>query len=263
MSRKSSAGGTRSKSSSANLPDSLALEVSRERLPRARKRSPGRPTAKQADELREAVLHAALDAFMTKGFDGASIEGIARTAKVAKITLYRQFGNKVNLFYEVTRYAQAEARRGLQSSIDPEGPPAEVLRQLIQGLHERMTHPNYLAVLHMAIAESQRFPTVSAGMLRDTDFFLEPVINYLQRLKSKNLIDIDNPRDAAIQFSCLVGGGARYLMVRPSNLPSAREHWVDSLFELFCRAWQLKLDASEEITPATARRTLSNPAAQN
>lgn len=218
----------------------LRLEVGRVRAPRAKKRAPGRPTAQQAGQLRDAVLHAALDAFMTKGFEAASIEGIARAAKVAKITLYRQFSNKEQLFYEVTRYAQAAIRRNLESVVDYGVPPERMLRSLIEQLHLGMTHPNYLAVLRMAISESQRFPSVAEGMLHDGDFLLEPVIQYLRHLKDSGQIDIDNPRDAAIQLSCLASGGTRYLMIRPSNLPAAREHWADTLCVLFFRAWKMK-----------------------
>lgn len=230
-------------------PVHLKLTAGRVVPPRTRKRSPGRPTAKQADALRDAVLHAALHAFMTKGFDAASIEGIARDAKTTKITIYRQFGTKENLFYEVTRHAQDEARQSLQSSLDPDLPPADVLKQLIEGLHAGMTHPNYLAVLRLAISESERFPSVSAAMLHDTDFFLEPVINYLQDLKARGIIQIDSARDAAIQLSCLAGGGARYLMVRPSNQPTARAHWSDSLYQLFSRAWHLQPSPASPAAP--------------
>jgi len=219
---------------------SLKMVAGRVVPPRTQKRSPGRPTTKQSNKLREAILHAALQAFMNKGFDAASIESIARVAKTAKITIYRQFGSKENLFYEVTHHAQAEVRQNLQSFIDVKKPPSQALRQLIDGLHVGMTHPNYLAVLRLVISESERFPSVAAAMLQDTDFFLEPVINYLQYLKSSGVIEIESARDAAIQLSCLAGGGARYLMIKPSNLPAAREHWSDALFTLFSAAWKLK-----------------------
>jgi len=235
----------------------IRLEAGRVRVPRSRKRAPGRPTAEQADRLREAVLHSALNAFMTKGFDAASIEGIARDAKVAKITLYRQFGTKENLFYHVTHYAQAEARRSLQSSLDLSCPPSVVLRQLIEGLNEGLTNPNYLAVLRLTIAEAERFPSVAAGMLHDTDFFLEPVIKYLRGLRDDGYITIESPREAAIQLTCLAGGGARYLMVRPSTAPAARAHWTDSLYELFSKAWNL----SDSPGASTSNKKTAGPTA--
>lgn len=241
-----------SRSTVAENKSTFRMEVGRAKPPRARKRAPGRPTTKQAEDLKNAVLHAALHAFMTKGFEAASIEGIARAAKVAKITLYRQFETKEKLFYEVTRYAQADIRQSLQAAVDLDVPPEDMLRSLILSLYDGMTHPNYIAVLRMAISEAERFPSVATGMLHDADFILEPIIGYLHHLKAKGLIDVESPRDAAIQLSCLVGGGARYLMVRPTNLPTARLHWADSLCKLFFRAWNLK--------PATAATRARRPA---
>jgi AcrR family transcriptional regulator len=207
-----------------------------------RKRAPGRPTLEEANQLREAVLHAALRVFAKRGYEAASIEGIAREAKVAKITLYRQFGNKERLFLEVTRYAQADVRRNLAALVDTAGSTQQVLREMILRLHQGMTHPDYLVVLRLVIAESQRFPEIADAMLHDGDHILEPLIRYLGKLKKEGLVAIESPRDAALQLSCLALGGARYLMAKPSTDPEARIHWANALMVLFTQAWQLKSD---------------------
>ncbi|MBV8063866.1 MAG: TetR/AcrR family transcriptional regulator, partial [Nevskia sp.] len=153
-----------------------------------RKRPPGRPTLEEANQLREAVLHAALRVFARRGYEAASIEGIARESKVAKITLYRQFGNKEKLFFEVTRYAQADVRRNLAAVVDIAGPAEQVLREMILRLHQGMTHPDYLVVLRLVIAESQRFPKIADAMLHDSDYVLEPLIRYLRKLQKDGRI---------------------------------------------------------------------------
>jgi AcrR family transcriptional regulator len=219
-----------------------------------RKRPPGRPTLEEANQLREAVLHAALRVFARRGYEAASIEGIARESKVAKITLYRQFGNKEKLFFEVTRYAQADVRRNLAAVVDVAGPAEQVLREMILRLHQGMTHPDYLVVLRLVIAESQRFPQIADAMLHDSDYVLEPLIRYLRKLQKDGRITLESPRDAALQLSCLALGGARYLMVKPSNDPQARSHWADALTTLFTRAWQLKPEGAAVAVPAPARK---------
>jgi AcrR family transcriptional regulator len=205
-----------------------------------RKRAPGRPTLDQASELRESVLHAALRIFMARGYEAASIEGIAREARVAKITLYRQYRNKEQLFLEVARFAQADVTRTLEAAIDTDGPVEQVLRQMISGLHKGLTHPDYLAVLRLVIGESQRFPEIAYRMLHDSDYVLEPMIRYLRKLEREGRLVLDSPRDAALQVSCLAIGGARFLMVKPTYEPRAGEHWVDAVTALFMRAWQVK-----------------------
>lgn len=234
--------------------DEFQIRIGKAPRRRARKRPPGRPTAKQATELRESVLYAALSAFMERGFEAASIEGIARSAKVAKITLYRQFGTKEELFHEVTRHAQARVRQNLQAFLNPDEHVSEdVVREIIVRIHEALTHPEYLAVLRMVIAEAERFPQVARAMLKDTDFVFQPLISYLQELRDSGRITIDDPRDAAIQLAALAGGGARYLMVKPSNDPKISEHWTEPLVTLFSRAWQLRPPQTQ--VAATAGRS--------
>jgi AcrR family transcriptional regulator len=220
----------------------------------ARKRAAGRPTREQASELHETVLRAALHAFMKRGYEGASIEGIAREAKVAKITLYRQFGGKERLFFEVTRYAQAGLKRSLEVVVDTAAPPRQVLRSMILRMHEGHTHPDYLAVLRLVVAESQRFPKIAEAMLHDSDYVLEPVIRYLSERQKEGLITLDNPRDGALQLSCLALGGTRYLMIKPRSTPQSRAHWADALTTLFARAWQLDGVPTKTAKPSRKRK---------
>jgi len=206
---------------------------------RVRKRAPGRPTTDQAGQLRDGVLNAALHAFMKHGFEAASIESIARDAKVAKITIYRQFGDKEQLFREVAHYAQTNVPRSLQAVVDAKAPVEQVLRQTIAQLQEALTHPDYLAVMRLVISEAPRFPEIARAMLDDTDFALGPLITYLQKLQDDGVIHITSPREAAIQMTALAMGGVRYLVQKPSVLPEARAHWVDSIYTLFARSWGL------------------------
>ena len=59
---------------------------------------PGRP--KDLGK-RDAILDAAKRLFATHGFDGTSMDAIAKTAEVSKLTVYSHFGDKESLFREV------------------------------------------------------------------------------------------------------------------------------------------------------------------
>lgn len=224
--------------SSAGDSDDL-LKRLRTTKQRARKRAPGRPTSNQSERLRAVILDTALHAFMKHGFEAATIESIAREAKVAKITIYRQFIDKEGLFREVSHYAQSNIQRHLQSGIDVNGSVEQVLRQMIARLQEALTNPDYLAVLRMVICDAPRFPDIAASVLSDTDYALAPVIAYLQQQCNNGVLQIDNPREAAIQLAALAAGGVRYLIHAPSALPEAREHQVESIYQLFARSWGL------------------------
>src|ERR1700739_3614205 len=57
-------------------------------------RSRGRPRDPAADD---AILRAALDLFIERGIEGASIEQIAKSAGVGKLTVYRRWPTKEEL----------------------------------------------------------------------------------------------------------------------------------------------------------------------
>lgn len=53
------------------------------------------------DEVRESILHAALQEFHTKGYQDASMRGIANRVGMTVGNLYRYFRNKDDLFYNI------------------------------------------------------------------------------------------------------------------------------------------------------------------
>lgn len=74
-----------------------------EPVKRRQYRSPRR--AEQAAATRTAVLSAARATFVAKGWQGTSIAGVARAAKVSPETIYAVFGTKTALFADVVRLA--------------------------------------------------------------------------------------------------------------------------------------------------------------
>ena len=208
--------------------------------PSARSRAPGRPRRDQADAARRSIVDAALRVFVAHGFEAASMEGIARTAKVAKLTLYRHFETKEALFVEVARCAQLSVRERLGAMVDRGLPLDEVLREIISRLYDGYTHPEYLAVLRLVIAEARRFPKLGRAMLDDSREITEPLVEYLQQLKERGQIDIASPQEAVTQICGLAMGAGRYVLTAPSRKPESRRHAVESLVSLFTRAWQVK-----------------------
>lgn len=61
-------------------------------------------SAKQPKEVRvESIIHAALEEFLEKGYDGASMEAVAKRAGVSKGGLYHHFANKDALLLEANK----------------------------------------------------------------------------------------------------------------------------------------------------------------
>ncbi|WP_028933344.1 TetR/AcrR family transcriptional regulator [Pseudonocardia spinosispora] len=71
-----------------------------------------------------AILNAALDAFGTKGFNGASMRDVARGADTSLSNLYNYFPSKSRLLAEVLRRANEELHSRLRHAVDEAGDDA-------------------------------------------------------------------------------------------------------------------------------------------
>ncbi len=60
----------------------------------------GRAPHRRDENARVAVLHAADDLLVERGFGGVTIEGIAARAGVAKQTIYRWWTSKVDILLD-------------------------------------------------------------------------------------------------------------------------------------------------------------------
>jgi AcrR family transcriptional regulator len=223
------------------MPSIALLQPSRPLPPSVPGRRRGRPTRAQADDLREQMLDAAYAMFRAHGFEAAAMEAMARAAGVAKLTLYRHFATKEELFEQVVGRAQRRVRRSLQARIDDGAPLQAVLRECIARLHEGFTRDEYLAVMRMVIAEAARFPHLARTMLDDARLAARPLAEYLRRSKVRGEVRLESPEEAAAQLAGLASGAGRYVLTSPSGHPASRRHTVEALVVLFAQAWSTPL----------------------
>src|SRR5882762_2828183 len=77
-------------------------------------------SVRNPERSRERILKAAFKEFAAKGFAGARVDGIARSASINKRMLYHYFGNKEGLFREVLRRKMTERQAwGMATPDDP------------------------------------------------------------------------------------------------------------------------------------------------
>ena len=216
----------------------VALDLSGGRRKTVRRRSPGRPGRGDAEPLRALYLQAALDVFIARGYQGASIEEIARTAKAGKVTFYRQFGNKAQLFRVVAHHAITKVRERLRTSLSRDSAAEPILRDIILRLHVALTDPEYCAVLRLAIGEQARFPELGRILLDDDRYLFEPVCEALTRAAKSGALEIDDPYAATMQLAALASGGSRFLVKAPRTDRKSRERWVAAVLKFALNSWR-------------------------
>jgi AcrR family transcriptional regulator len=203
-----------------------------------RRRSAGRPPQHKAQDLHALYLQAALQTFLAKGYGGASIEEIARLAKASKMTLYRLYGTKHELFRRVVKLAIERAATRMQLDAGAFGSAREGLRELIQHLHEALTDPTWLDVMRLVIAEGARFPALAHELRSHDRELMSPVEAFLRRADERGLLRIADPHAAAYQLAALASGGVRFLVHEPLQSTAQKRAWVDAIVEFAWGSWR-------------------------
>src|SRR5512142_748338 len=102
----------------------------------------------------DRILAAAAAEFAARGFAGARVDRIARSARVNKAMLYYHFGNKKTLYRTLLRRMFALAAERLAPIAHENRDPAEKLDRLIGAMaHHIAEHVNLPQIMLREIAE--------------------------------------------------------------------------------------------------------------
>ncbi len=149
----------------------------------------------------EQVLEGAREIFMRDGFEGASVDDIARAAGVSKATLYSYFPDKRLLFTEVARIECNRQAEEALMVIDPNDPVEPVLRGIADRIVRFFVSDFGQQVFRICVAESHRFPEIGRrfyesgpGLMRQR--MRQVLTPYVER----GVLKIDDMDLAAQQF---------------------------------------------------------------
>ena len=110
--------------------------------------------AADAPGTRQRLLAAAAAEFASKGFAGASVDRIARAARVNKAMIYYHFKNKASLYRDILRdmFAAVDAR--VQATLASGMTPSEKLRAFVEAIAlEAEARPHFPPIWFREIAE--------------------------------------------------------------------------------------------------------------
>jgi AcrR family transcriptional regulator len=150
----------------------------------------------------DQVIDGAQKVFLRDGFEGASVDDIARQAGVSKATLYSYFPDKKLLFLEVASmqcYRQADEAL---LTIDQSQPPEIVLRQVATRFHDFMLSELGQKIFRVCVGESDRFPELGRRFYQSGPMLLrEKLGGYLKTACARGELQVDDFDLAADQFA--------------------------------------------------------------
>ena len=120
-------------------------------------RTPGRPRRSQqvrSASSRQRLLTAAATEFAARGFAGASVDRIARAARVNKAMIYYHFGSKAALYREILRDMFEAVAVGVAGVARATADPADKVRGFVDAIAiEAEARPHFPPIWFREIAD--------------------------------------------------------------------------------------------------------------
>ncbi len=149
----------------------------------------------------DQVIDGARDVFMRVGFEGASVDEIAKAAQVSKATLYSYFPDKRLLFMEVAKSECVRQAERAIDNIDVDGPVEHVLHDIGWQFMNFITSDFGQRVFRICCSEADRFPEVGREFYESGPGLAKSrVEEYLHGAQAAGLLKMDDVPMAAEQF---------------------------------------------------------------
>jgi AcrR family transcriptional regulator len=115
--------------------------------------------SEKAKEKHKAIIEAAKDEFVSKGFQAARIDEIAKKAGVAKGTVYLYFPNKESLFNEMIKTVMMPLIENIKHGLEGQTEARrEIYEPVFSEMLKKMLSAEVGPVMRLMISEAVRFP---------------------------------------------------------------------------------------------------------
>ena len=192
----------------------------------------------------DQVLEGARQVFMSDGYEGASVDDIARAAGVSKATLYSYFPDKKLLFMQVAKMACHRQARHVIETVDFNAPAAVVLRNIATEMVDFITSEFGTRVFRICVAESSRFPELAREFYESAPMLLRArVVDFLHIAMERGELQIDDVVLAADQFHelCKADLFLRMVFSMSDNFTRAeRDRVINGAVEMFMARYGVK-----------------------
>lgn len=149
----------------------------------------------------DQVLAGARDVFLHDGFEGASVDQIARKACVSKATLYSYFPDKRILFLEVAKTECARQADQAIAELDTSRPPRHVLTTTATHMLSFFLSAFGQQVYRTIVAEARRFPELGRDFYDSVHLKVTGTLkDYFREAIGRGELEIEDVDLAAAQF---------------------------------------------------------------
>jgi AcrR family transcriptional regulator len=126
--------------------------------------------AERTAERRAAIVDAALNEFIARGFTATRLDDVAKRAGVAKGTIYLHFKDKESMFEELVRTAIVPLVNRIAAPPSLAGTVREAIEGFADTFIREVASTRRGDIIRLILAEGPRFPTIA-------DFYYREVIS--------------------------------------------------------------------------------------
>ncbi|MCC8938882.1 TetR/AcrR family transcriptional regulator [Bradyrhizobium sp. Arg68] len=160
---------------SPQRPHKAAIRAASAKTPKvvSAKLAETRPVANRAErsaERRAAIVEAAMDEFVARGFAATRLDDIAKRAGVAKGTLYLHFKDKESMFEELIRTALVPLISRLAAPPTITGPVRDAVEGFAEIFIREVATTRRGDIIRLIVSEGPRFPAIA-------DFYFREVVS--------------------------------------------------------------------------------------
>ncbi|MBH5402065.1 helix-turn-helix transcriptional regulator [Bradyrhizobium sp. CNPSo 4010] len=132
--------------------------------------APASNRATRAAERRAAIVEAAMEEFIARGFAATRLDDIAKRAGVAKGTIYLHFKDKESMFEELVRIVIVPVVARLTTLPPPAGSVRDLIETFAGNFLKEVIGTRRGDLVRLIVAEGPRFPSVA-------DFYYREVVS--------------------------------------------------------------------------------------
>jgi TetR/AcrR family transcriptional repressor of mexJK operon len=171
------------------------------------------PRKGQRLSSRERIAKVAKNLFVSKGYEGVSVDEIAREANVSKPTIYAHFGSKEALFLSILDAWCATISAPLVGQGASDRPIEEVLRAHARTYTRLIFDPSVLDMNRLLIAEARRVPDTARRYYEvGPNSAYKAIASFLQERISTGEIDCSDCYEAARAYAAILLASTRLRM---------------------------------------------------
>lgn len=189
-------------------------------------RGRGRPRNPDADH---AILQAALELFIERGFEGTSIEQIAKRAGVGKLTVYRRWPSKEELLPQAIEALVAQDVPWPSDEEIAAASPHELVEAALDAAATTASDPSFRALVARVLGSSVSHPALMAAYWQH---YLLPrrelTKHLLRRAQKDGAVAEDADLDVLID---MMAGAVMYRVLQPH--PPDRTEMVSFLRHVY------------------------------